>query len=221
VSVHPAQREDRRTASGVDCLIEDAVARVRESVAMKRQPFHFVVANPKSEREKRREVQLARSHTARVNRAKRRSNAQTQAVTEQPARTALPRSVTSADHAYSVQAFAPEHDEEEDEEVLNRAFESLDLPHVQRSASSRSSQTSQTTREFVDQTESLDMVLSPRTLSPVFGAQATGTFALGSSLSNTARAADYCKTRRIHFAADNVSDVPSCRYQCNLAKSSH
>lgn len=175
---------------------------------MKRQPFHFVVANPKSEREKRREAQLARSHTARINREKRRSNTQTQALAQQPARTALPRSDVSADHADSDKVFATEHDGEEDEEVLHRAFESLDLPRVQRSVSARSSQSSQTTKEVVDQIESCDIVPSrPRTLSPVFGAQATGTFALGSSLSNTARAADYCKTRRISFASDNVSDV--------------
>ena len=162
---------------------------------MKQQPFHFVVAYPKSDREKRREVQLARSHTARVNREKRRSNTRSQAVPQQPARTALTCSTPSADDAEPGQPFRQEHADAGDKEGLNRAFGGLDPPYVQRSASVLSSQTARATNKFTDHIEHLDVVPSrTRTLSPVLGAQSTDTFALGSSLSDTARAADYCKT---------------------------
>lgn len=153
---------------------------------MKRQPFHFVVANPASERERKREVQLARSHTARINREKRQTKSQpTSARGSRAGRPPVVKSAASKQISVSGKAVEPEDDYDE----ISRALKELDLPSSQRT----SSVASQTFESARDHFEGLELVPSqPRTLSPVLGAQTTTTFSRAASLTETARAADYC-----------------------------
>jgi hypothetical protein len=142
---------------------------------MKRQPFHFVVANPGSERERKQEVQLARAHTARVNRERRNKSG---LHVSQPSAAAVQPTTSS------------KRDDEPDERI-SRASKNPKVPVPQSSGSTTASHALEISRER--EGEGYELVPSrPRTLSPVLGAQSTGTFARSSFLEETARAADYC-----------------------------
>jgi hypothetical protein len=168
-----------------------------------RERFHFVQGNPSSERERRREVQLARSHTARVNREKRHSHTRGQATTQPEVRRALPDIGASASETKPSPVNRTERRDVEEERAFHSAFESLGLTRT--SERSRSTTSSHTADESPDRKDGAEVIVAkPRTLSPVVGAPTTGAFALGSSLADNVRAADYCKTCRQHPAQESI-----------------
>ena len=168
-----------------------------------RERFHFVRGNPSSERERRREVQLARSHTARINREKWHSHTRGQAATQPEVRRARPDIGASASETKPSLVNRTERGDVEEERAFHTAFESLGLTRtLERSRSTTLSHTAEESPDRKDGVEVVDAV--PRTLSPSLGAPTTGAFALGSSLADNVRAADYCKTCLPHPARDSI-----------------
>lgn len=163
--------------------------------------FHFVVGNPNSEQERRREVQLARSHTARVNRQKRRPHTRGEGATQRGGRGGLPNLVTSASHSRpNPVSIGSKRADLKDKKSLSGSgiLESLWSSRIsERSGSTTSSRTA-SSRTVADTSDPIDerevVFATPRTLSPVLGASTTGAFANGPSLHDNARATDYCKT---------------------------
>lgn len=178
----------------------------------KRQPFHFVFTNPATEKERKRESQLARSHTARVNREKRLPVRQPWKAST----AAQPKKIVQRAHTYptpaSSETASSGRDERENENT------SWDGSQARHNKSWKGSTASTSSAVLNDDSQSWALVLSPRTISPVFGAQSTETFALGASLADTARAANYCKSLLLSFVL--YLTLP-CSPQCTLAQFDH
>jgi hypothetical protein len=159
----------------------------------KRSPFHFVFAHPGSEKDRKRESQLARSHTARVNREKRapvrqqsKSSTSTQPrkLAQRSENSPSDSSESSADSETSRKTGRPPADTDDETSSSGRSNSAV----VSHAGSTKS--LSPTTSQAVTAPSSVALT-TPRTVSPVLGAQSSATFNLGSSTSEISRAADY------------------------------
>ena len=181
-------------------------------------------AHPASEKDRKRENQLARSHTARVNRENRlptRSASQSSAPTQPKklARRAPSKPIADADGGGHG---AGSSDGPAGRIPRGQQWEEILLIGGRAGAhgSSSSSSSSSSSTQADDDAVSSALMPKPRTIAPMVGAQSSATFQLGTSPTELARAAHYCMPCPNHSLALSLTRV-RCRHQGHLARPSN